>query len=87
MVTSKEYRHTTIRVDDASSAIEYCYEAGWTAGLPVVPPTVALVDAMLDAVEIDPLTVIGEHVTTRRSCTAHAAADGMTVARAIIAKR
>ena len=80
MVTSKESRQTTIRVDDVSSAIEYCYEAGWTDGLPVVPPTVALVDAMLDAVEIDPMTVIGEHVTTRRSCTAHAAAVNAVMA-------
>ena len=62
MVTSKESRQATIRVDDVSSAIEYCYEAGWTDGLPVVPPTVDLVDAMLDAAEMDQVTVIGEHV-------------------------
>ncbi len=80
MVTSRESRRATIRVDDVSSAIEYCYEAGWTDGLPVVPPTVELVDAMLDAAELDPLTVIGEHVTTRRSCTAHAAAANAVMA-------
>ena len=80
MVTSKGSRQATIRVDDVSSAIEYCYEAGWTDGLPVVPPTVELVDTMLDAAEMDPLTVIGEHVTTRRSCTAHAAAVNAVMA-------
>jgi len=80
MATSKESRQTTIHVDDVSSAIEYCYEAGWTDGLPVVPPTVELVDAMLEAVQMDPLTVIGEHVTTRRSCTAHAAAVNAVMA-------
>ena len=80
MATSKESRQTTIHVNDVSSAIEYCYEAGWTDGLPVVPPTVELVDAMLEAVQMDPLTVIGEHVTTRRSCTAHAAAVNAVMA-------
>ena len=33
--------------DDPVAAIEYCYEQGWTDGLPVVPPTPELVDAML----------------------------------------
>ena len=35
--------------EDPWSAIEACYERGWTDGLPVVPPTEALVDAMLGA--------------------------------------
>ncbi|MYB04054.1 MAG: thioredoxin, partial [Acidimicrobiaceae bacterium] len=35
------------RVDDPWEAIEACYDAGWTDGLPVVPPTEPLVDAML----------------------------------------
>ena len=34
-------------VDDPWEAIEACYEAGWSDGLPVVPPTEPLVDAML----------------------------------------
>jgi len=34
---------------DPWSAIEQCYERGWTDGLPVVPPTEALVDTMLGA--------------------------------------
>ena len=34
-------------VDDPWQAIEACYDAGWTDGLPVVPPTQSLVDAML----------------------------------------
>jgi len=36
-----------IDVADPWAAIEACYERGWTDGLPVVPPTDALVDAML----------------------------------------
>jgi hypothetical protein len=46
---SKRYR-----VDDAADAIEYCYERGWTDGLPVIPPTPDRVRAMLDALRLDP---------------------------------
>jgi hypothetical protein len=38
-----------LEVDDPWQAIEACYEAGWTDGLPVVPPTEQLVDDMLAA--------------------------------------
>jgi hypothetical protein len=36
-----------IDVEDPWQAIEACFERGWTDGLPVVPPTEPLVDAML----------------------------------------
>ncbi|MEZ5227939.1 MAG: hypothetical protein R2710_15080 [Acidimicrobiales bacterium] len=36
-------------VDDPWAAIEACFDAGWSDGLPVVPPTEALVSAVLDA--------------------------------------
>ena len=39
--------HGNLAVDDAWEAIEACYEAGWSDGLPVVPPTETLVEAML----------------------------------------
>jgi hypothetical protein len=35
--------------DDLLAAIDYCYEQGWTDGLPVVPPVVERVNAMLAA--------------------------------------
>ncbi len=38
-----------IDVPDPWTAIEACYANGWTDGLPVVPPTEALVDALLAA--------------------------------------
>ncbi|HYB73708.1 MAG TPA: hypothetical protein VED18_10065, partial [Candidatus Sulfotelmatobacter sp.] len=38
-----------IDVDDPWEAIEACYREGWTDGLPVVPPTEALVEKMLSA--------------------------------------
>ncbi len=38
--------HGDQRVEDPWEAIEACYDAGWTDGLPVVPPTEALVAAI-----------------------------------------
>ena len=35
-------------------AIEFCFEQGWTDGLPVVPPTPDRVQAMLEAAGLDP---------------------------------
>ena len=34
-----ELQARTLAVDDADDPIEFCYEQGWTDGLPVVPPT------------------------------------------------
>jgi hypothetical protein len=53
------------RLTDPFEAIEYCYAHGWTDGLPVVPPTPALVGAMLDAAGLAPETVMG-HIPERR---------------------
>ena len=41
-------------LEDTASAIEMCYENGWTDGLPVIPPTANLVEAMLSAARLDP---------------------------------
>lgn len=48
-LTSK--RHA---VQEAADLVEFCFEQGWTDGLPVVPPTEAKVRAMLDAVGLAP---------------------------------
>lgn len=40
--------------------IEFCYEAGYTDGMPVVPPTEARVERMLEGIDRDPQEVIGE---------------------------
>ena len=48
-LTSK--RHV---VADTVDAIEFCYDKGWTDGLPVIPPTPDRVLAMLEAVRLDP---------------------------------
>ena len=41
---------TTVDVADLWDAIDRCYAEGWTDGLPVVPPTEALVDGYLNDV-------------------------------------
>jgi hypothetical protein len=41
-------------VDDPGDAIEFCFQQGWTDGLPVVPPTEARVHAMLEAAGLEP---------------------------------
>ena len=41
-------------VGDLADAIEFCVAQGWTDGLPVVPPTSDRVQAMLDAVRLEP---------------------------------
>src|SRR5438445_3279590 len=47
-LTSKRYR-----VEDID-AVEFCYQQGWTDGLPVIPPTADRVTTMLAAARLDP---------------------------------
>src|SRR5438445_523916 len=47
-LTSKRHR-----VEDID-AVEFCYQQGWTDGLPVIPPTPDRVTAMLAAARLDP---------------------------------
>ncbi|HET9491250.1 MAG TPA: hypothetical protein VFR64_16040 [Methylomirabilota bacterium] len=50
-VTLTSQRHSVASADDA---IEFCFQQGWSDGLPVVPPTEAKVRAMLEAVRLQP---------------------------------
>ncbi len=45
--------------DAAREAIEYCYEQGWSDGLPVVPASRPIVDEFLGTTDLAPDTVIG----------------------------
>ena len=47
------------RIADVGDAMEFCFQQGWTDGLPVVPPTEARVHAMLEAAHLDPKQEIG----------------------------
>src|SRR5207244_1491256 len=42
------------KVDESADSIEYCFEKGWSDGLPVVPPTEARVRKMLEAARLEP---------------------------------
>ncbi|MBS0546441.1 MAG: hypothetical protein JSR24_01750 [Proteobacteria bacterium] len=66
--------------DDLLAAIDWCYEQGWTDGLPVVPPVVERVDAMLKADARPPETVIAHHPATGLDLSLHAAAVNAVMA-------
>jgi|GEM_PF-131982 len=51
---------TRYRLNDDFDAVEFCYAAGWTDGLPVVPPTPDRVSAMLTAARLEPDAVLGQ---------------------------
>jgi len=67
-------------VSDPWSAIEACYAQGWTDGLPVVPPTEALVDAMLAAGPWLPDHALLHEPVRDRSVTAEKAAINAVMA-------
>ena len=66
--------------DDLLAAIDYCYEQGWTDGLPVVPPQVDRVHAMLAADDRPAETVIAKHPATGLELSLHAAAVNAVMA-------
>ncbi len=66
--------------DDLLAAIDYCYEQGWTDGLPVVPPEESRVEAMC-AMEGRPTqTVLAEHPATGLQLSVHALAVNAVMA-------
>ncbi len=66
--------------DDLLAAIDYCYEQGWTDGLPVVPPEASRVESMLSADGRCPETVLAAHPATGLECTVLAAATNAVMA-------
>ncbi|MDR7445247.1 MAG: hypothetical protein QN193_11210 [Armatimonadota bacterium] len=68
------------RGDAVPSLIEFCYEQGWTDGLPVVPPTEELVQRFLAQVQRDPDEVVLSQEHLGRSCTVRLAAANAVMA-------
>jgi len=66
--------------NDLLAAIDYCFDQGWTDGLPVVPPSVGRVKKMLQYEGRPPETVIASHPATGFECTVHAAAVNAVMA-------
>ncbi|MGE5290809.1 MAG: hypothetical protein ACM3ML_27175 [Micromonosporaceae bacterium] len=65
-------------VAHAKAAIEYCYEQGWTDGLPVVPATIADVETFVATTGRDAAEIIGSQQHLGRSITvAQAAANAI----------
>ena len=53
--------------DDVLAALDYCYEQGWTDGLPVVPPVTDQVEETLAYEGRQPQAVISNHPATGRT--------------------
>jgi len=64
----------------ARRAIEYCYEQGWTDGLPVVPPIQPFVDEFLAYTDRDPAEVLVAQAHLDRTCTVQHAAINAVMA-------
>src|SRR5579859_8273220 len=64
----------------ARELIEYCYEKGWTDGMPVVPPIQEFVDEFLAQTDRDPeeVLIVQEHLN--RSCNVRQAAINAVMA-------
>jgi len=69
-MTRGALRSTPVEAADPVAAIEICFENGWTDGLPVVPPSVDRIWAMLDAMGKQPEEVLGEIPARNRKITA-----------------
>ena len=72
--------HGDLQSDDPWEAVEACYAAGWSDGLPVVPPTERLVDAMLGGGTWGPEEVLLVEPVRDLSVTAHKAAVNAVLA-------
>jgi hypothetical protein len=66
--------------DNAHAAIEYCYDQGWSDGLPLVPASRPLVDAFLAQTSRAPEEVIGRNLQVDRECTVELAAINAAMA-------
>jgi hypothetical protein len=64
----------------AREAIEYCYERGWTDGLPVVPPLQEFVDEFLAQTDREPDEVLMTVQHLERACTVRQAAINAVMA-------
>jgi hypothetical protein len=69
-----------LSVSDGHEAIERCYAEGWTDGLPVVPPSEALVSRYMDASGWDP-----DDVLLREPVRGVAVRAGAVVVNAVLA--
>src|SRR6476646_1120740 len=65
---------------NVSEQVEFCFARGWTDGLPVVPPSRVLVNAMLAAAGLKPDTVIASMPSRKVAVTAEKVAANAVMA-------
>ncbi|MGH8980013.1 MAG: hypothetical protein ACRDWE_03180 [Acidimicrobiales bacterium] len=58
-----------VDLDPLLQAIEYCYDKGWTDGLPIVPPTPAFIERFLAETDRDPDEILASLSQFRRAAT------------------
>lgn len=68
------------KIEAEADAIDFCFDHGWSDGLPVIPPTEGRVKAMLDAVKLEPSHQIGYIPERRISITAEKVAINAVLA-------
>src|ERR1700744_5877650 len=66
--------------DEAQRAIEYCYEKGWSDGLPLVPVSKPLLDQFLATTDKDPEEIIGSLEQVGRDVNVYLAAVNAAMA-------
>ncbi|HVT67805.1 MAG TPA: hypothetical protein VHF26_08665, partial [Trebonia sp.] len=66
--------------DEAQRAIEYCYDQGWSDGLPLVPASKPLVDQFLATTAKDPGEIIGSLEQVGRDVDVYTAAVNAAMA-------
>ena len=69
-----------LEFDDATEAIEYYFDHGWTDGLPIVPPTPSRVAEFLDRAGRSPSDIIGTEPTKGHVVTAEKVAVNSVMA-------
>ncbi len=69
-----------LEFDGASDVIEHYFRAGWTDGLPIVPPTPDKVRDFLDYAGLSPSEILGTEPTKGRVITAEKAAINAVMA-------
>src|ERR1051326_4026986 len=79
IVTSREFVAEEAALG-ARELIEYCYDQGWSDGLPVVPPIKEFVDEFLSKTDRDPEEVLMVQEHLARSCNVRQAAINAVMA-------
>ena len=64
-----EVKSRKIEVSELEDPIEYCFDRGWSDGLPLTPPTEERLYRMLQGTQRDPQEVLGEAPPNMVPCT------------------